>query len=336
MRLEEAELSDSLGGDTACREVGDAAVFEFEADVGDVDFRGEDGQADGSDFPDWRGCEAEDDVEVVNHEIEDDVDVERTRGEDAKAVALKEHGLEEMPTSGSDGGVEALEMSGLDDAIVLAAEFEDAVGIGEALGYWLLDEEVDTCGEEWGSRVGVMGGGDADRGRVELCGCERRFDGREDGDVEFLCGFGCYGWVNVDQSGELDGLAGLFEFAIDAEVIAAEGSGSDDGYAEWMEGGHLFLFDGFATTSVELEEMGDLIFGFCTAGNAEAGSACAFAADIGLGCDEFEQIERDVLGAARCIDGFHEVIPLVSSLVMLMVLVAWEQISCLEVVFPTM
>ncbi len=48
--LEEAELADLLGGDAASGEVGDAARFEFEADVGDVGLAGEDGQADGADL----------------------------------------------------------------------------------------------------------------------------------------------------------------------------------------------------------------------------------------------------------------------------------------------
>ncbi len=63
----------------------------------------------------------ENDVEVVDHEVEDDVDVERARGEDAEAMGLEEHGLEEVLAGGGDGGVEALEVAGLDDAVVLAA-----------------------------------------------------------------------------------------------------------------------------------------------------------------------------------------------------------------------
>ena len=95
VRLEEAELADLLGGDAAGGEVGDAAGGELEADVGDVDLAGEDGQADGADLVDGGVGEGEDDVEVVDHEVEDDVDVERARGEDAEAVGLEEHGLVE-------------------------------------------------------------------------------------------------------------------------------------------------------------------------------------------------------------------------------------------------
>ncbi len=76
VRLEEAELADLLGGDAGGGEVGDAAGGELDADVGDVGFAGEDGEADGANLFDGRLGEREDDVEVVDHEVEDDVDVE--------------------------------------------------------------------------------------------------------------------------------------------------------------------------------------------------------------------------------------------------------------------
>ena len=50
VRLEETELADLLGGDAAGGEVGDAAGFELDADVGDVGLSGEDGDADSADF----------------------------------------------------------------------------------------------------------------------------------------------------------------------------------------------------------------------------------------------------------------------------------------------
>ena len=74
--LEETEFADLLGGDAAGGEVGDAAGFELDADVGDVGFAGENREADGADLLDGGLGEGEDDVEIVNHEIEDDVDVE--------------------------------------------------------------------------------------------------------------------------------------------------------------------------------------------------------------------------------------------------------------------
>ena len=116
--LEEAQLADLLGGDAGGGEVGDAAGFELDADVGDIDFAGEDREADGAELADGRVGELEDDVEVVDHEVEDDVDVERARGEDAETVGLEEHGAVEQRLDRGDGGVETLEVADLDDALV--------------------------------------------------------------------------------------------------------------------------------------------------------------------------------------------------------------------------
>jgi hypothetical protein len=84
----------------------------------------------------------------------------------------------------------------------------------------------------------------------------------------------------------------------------------------------LLLFywslDHLAAAGIEFEEMSDLIVGLGAGGYAEAGGTGAFVSDVSLGCDKFEQIERDVFCAARCVDGFHEVIPLVSLSLMLM------------------
>ncbi len=162
MGLEEAELADLLGGDAGGGEVGDAAGSELEADVGDVGFGGEDGEADGADFFDGGVSEGEDDVEVVDHEVEDDVDVERAWGEDAEAVGLEEHGAVEGGEGGGDGGVEAFEMADGDDAGVLVGEGEDVVGLGEGGGEGFFDEDVEVGAEELSGDGGVVGGGDAD------------------------------------------------------------------------------------------------------------------------------------------------------------------------------
>jgi len=89
-RLEEAQFADLVGGNTAGGEIGDAAVFEFEAHVGDIDLRREDGDTGGADFLQRRAGEGEDDVEVVDHEVKYDVNIEAAQGEDAHAVHFEE------------------------------------------------------------------------------------------------------------------------------------------------------------------------------------------------------------------------------------------------------
>jgi hypothetical protein len=63
-------------------------------------------------------------------------------------------------------------------------------------------------------------------------------DGGEGGDVVEGGEVVAAGGVGFDQGGQMDEVGvGLFELAIDAQVVAPEGAGTDDGYAErWHEG----------------------------------------------------------------------------------------------------
>jgi hypothetical protein len=96
----------------------------------------------------------------VDHEIKDDVDVEGARGEDAEAVSLKEHGFVEGCQGGRDGRVEALQVPDGDDAIVLASERGEMVGLRERGCEGLLNEKVDAGCEELLGDIGVMDGGE--------------------------------------------------------------------------------------------------------------------------------------------------------------------------------
>jgi hypothetical protein len=68
-------------------------------------------------------------------------------------------------------------------------------------------------------------------------------------------------------------------------------------------------FNGYAAASVELEQLGELIFGLGSRRKAEAGRRGALGAEIGVCGYELEEIESDVFRAARCgvaIAGFHK------------------------------
>jgi hypothetical protein len=232
--LEEAEFADALGGDAAGGEVGDAAGVELDTGVGDIDLGGEDGEADGVDFADGGVGEVEDDVEVVDHEVEDDVDVEGAGAEDAEAVGLEEHGPVDAGFERGDGGVEAFEVTYLDEAVVLSSEVDEPVCLGESGGDGFLDEQVQACGEQGGGYVEVGGGGDADRGGVERGGGEALFDGGKDRDTGL--GGGPVGdWF--DDGREKDGEAGGLEFSVDADVISSKGASAADSDAKWRFGG---------------------------------------------------------------------------------------------------
>ncbi len=169
----------------------------------------------------------EDDVEVVDHEVEDDVDVEGAGAEDAEAVGLEEHGLVDAGLERGDGGVEAFEVSYLDEAAMLVGDANEFIGLSEIGGDRFFDEQVQACGEQGGGELEVGGGGDADGGGVERGGCEALFDGGEDRDTG-LGGEGGPVVIWFDDSRENDGEAGGLEVAVDADVISSKGAGAAD------------------------------------------------------------------------------------------------------------
>ena len=90
LALEEADLPNLIPADAARREVGDAAVLEPQPRVGDVHPRRQHRHADGLDALDLARDDAQDQIEVVNHQVEDDVDVEAAAELRAEAMHLDE------------------------------------------------------------------------------------------------------------------------------------------------------------------------------------------------------------------------------------------------------
>jgi hypothetical protein len=165
----------------------------------------------------------------VDHEVEDDVDIERAGRKDAEAVDFKKHGAGEEREGGADGGIEALEMTGLGDALALGGDAEEFIGFGERGGDGLFDEDVNAGFHEGAGDRQVEDGGHGDgRGLDFAVSGQELGDGAEGFAVELAgngVGAGCIGIDDADQTDA----AGLMELTIDAGVIASEGADADDG-----------------------------------------------------------------------------------------------------------
>lgn len=86
--------------------------------------------------------EAEDDIEVVNHEIEHDVNVEAAGSEDAQAVNFEKKWNREGLFKGRDSGVEAFEMTDLQNAATIVGETGEAYAGGCRFGDGFFNEYI--------------------------------------------------------------------------------------------------------------------------------------------------------------------------------------------------
>ena len=88
--------------------------------------------------------QTEHDVEVVHHEVENDIDIEGARGENAEPVRLKEHGHVDVWLHGEHCGVEALQMANLKDALMTRGQIDECVGLGQRRGDRLFYQNIDA------------------------------------------------------------------------------------------------------------------------------------------------------------------------------------------------
>jgi hypothetical protein len=148
-------------------------------------------------------------------------------------VGLEEHGTAELRLNGEDGGVEALEVTGLQDAGVFGGKSEEVVGLGEGCGQGLFDQEVEAGAEQGRGDGVVVNRGHGYGGRVNVKIGGKQFIGcGKDGDAVPGGVIGGAGWVRLNGCDEGDTFAGRFKLAVDAEVILAKGAGSGHGNAE--------------------------------------------------------------------------------------------------------
>jgi hypothetical protein len=141
---------------------------------------------------------------------------------------------------GEDGGVEALEVAGLEDAVTTVRAGDEIVGLGEGGGERLFDEQIEAGVEELRGHGVVKDRGHGDRGGVEMkVGGEQGLGSGEDRNSVLGGVVLGAGGIGIDGGNQGDRLTGLFQLAIDAEVILAEGAAARDGNAQLLSGSYF-------------------------------------------------------------------------------------------------
>ena len=225
--LEEAHLADAFGGDAAGGEIGDCAGFKFDAGVGDVHFVADDGDADGFEVNDRRVDEREQDVEVVNHHVVDDVNIEAARRKNSEAMDFEKHRARDDFSDGDDGGIEAFDVAHLKNAATALCCSDERVGFIERGGNRLFNEHVNSSCQDAGADASVCDGRDGEADGVNAVGrecVEVAKNARAEFRGNFLPAFG----IGIDDADEL----GALDFAPDANVVAPEIADTNDSYAD--------------------------------------------------------------------------------------------------------
>src|SRR5712692_6038411 len=119
MRLEYAQFADALGRNAAGGNIGYAPALKLQSHVGNVDFGRQNRDAGRANLFYFTLDQAEQNVDIVDHQIENDVDIEAPRAENAQPMDFEEQRQPCDFFQRHDSRIEALEMSDLQNAAML-------------------------------------------------------------------------------------------------------------------------------------------------------------------------------------------------------------------------
>src|SRR5207237_8780839 len=108
------------------------------------------------------------DVEVVNHQVEDDVNVEAARSENAEAMDFEKERAVENRFDGDHRGIEAFDVADLQDALEFFCGGSESVSLGQIARHRIFDEDVEAEFHQAAADSGVIDGWHGDARGIDM------------------------------------------------------------------------------------------------------------------------------------------------------------------------
>lgn len=185
--LENADFAKFFGADAGSVDVGDAAIGELDAGIGDILFSAEDVDADGIDALHRGTDELLNNADIMDHEIEDNADLGAALDERGQAIGGDIERLSNIFLEVTHDRIEVLNVADLDKAVTFFGDVEEAFGILQIGANGFFDEGMGTGLEDGNGHIGMEVGGDGNADGFALGG--QFFGGGEDAGTVFIRDF---------------------------------------------------------------------------------------------------------------------------------------------------
>ena len=146
--LEDSDFAHAILADAARSDVGNAPRRELQPRVGDIRFLRQHRDADGLDGDHLGWHDRQHDIEVMNHQIEDDVDVEAAIGKRTQPMHFDETRMIEQRAHGGDGRVVALGVPDAEDGTRCARRIDHRLCLTGISRERLLHQHADAALQE--------------------------------------------------------------------------------------------------------------------------------------------------------------------------------------------
>ena len=177
-------------------------------------------------------------VEIVNHEVEDDINVERSRREYAEAVNFKKHRTRDYGKSGAYGGIEALKVSDLHDAAIFLGQADEFVGFPQRGRQGFFDQHIDPSLHQLACGTQMMNCGHRHRCRLNFTvGGGELLDRTKAVAAKFAPHRVRLGCISINYTDQPYRSALLGELVVNASVVAAKGAHPDHSDIDKVIGG---------------------------------------------------------------------------------------------------